>query len=113
MRINELLNHRVSYQILVTFDLLGASPSKYELLRETLAEELELETVIHLSKEEGGRTVELPHNTLAALWEKDSSEQETRDYFEKRLRESFKKHNVNGRYVILVGQSWAVAGNEL
>ena len=113
MRIDELMNHRVSYQVLVTFDLVEADSSKYEPLRNTLAEELDLEKVIHLSKEDGGTTVDLPHNTLAALWEKDSTEQEVRDHFEQGLRGAFSQHRVKGRYVIFVGQNWAVAANEL
>lgn len=113
MRIDELMNHRVSYQVLVTFDLIGAGSSKYEPLRNTLAEELDLEKVIHLSKEDGGTTVGLPYNTLAALWEKDSTEQEVRDHFEAGLIAAFDQYRVKGRYVIFVGQNWAVAANEL
>ncbi|WP_404465187.1 hypothetical protein LG331_02915 [Vreelandella aquamarina] len=113
MRLNELLNHRVSYQVLVTFDLIGAESSKYEPLRNTLAEELELEKVIHLSKDDGGTTADLPYNTLAALWEKDSTAQEVRDHFEDRLKKAFDQHRIKGRYVIFVGQNWAVAANQL
>lgn len=77
-----------------------------------MAEELELEKVIHLSKDDGGKSKELPHNTFAALWTKDSTEQETRDYFQKIVLAAFKRHNLQGRYVILVAQNWAVSAGE-
>ncbi len=112
MKMSELLNHRTSYQVLITFDLTGAETSKYRKLRDTLAEELELETYIHMSKDEGGNPSELPCNTLAALWAKDASEQETRNYFQKVILTAFKNHHLHGRYVILVAQNWAVAADE-
>ena len=112
MQLSELFNPRVSYQVLITFDLTGADTSKYSQLRDTLAQELELETDIHLSKDDGGKSKELPHNTLAALWTKDTTENETRDYFQTTILAAFKKHNLHGRYVILVAQNWAVSAGE-
>lgn len=112
MQLSELLNHRVSYQVLITFDLEGADTSKYQRIRDTLAEDLDLERVIHLSKDDGGKFKELPHNTFATLWAKDSTEQETRDYFRQIVLAAFKKNNLKGRYVILVAQNWAVSAGE-
>ena len=112
MKLQELLNPRVSYQVLITFDLQGAQPAKYSQLRETLAEELELEVDMHLGKDGGNETAALPYNTLAALWTKDSTEQETRDHFKQKLLVAFKKHHLHGRYVILVAQNWAAAAGE-
>lgn len=112
MSINNLLNHRVSYQVMITFDLSGAKSSKYPELRAALANELELKTDISLSKEDGGQAISLPHNTLAVLWEKDTTEQETRTYFKKKILAVFKAHNLHGRYVILIAQNWAVAADE-
>jgi hypothetical protein len=113
VEIKDLVNHRLSYQVLITFDLVGADSPNYEKFRGTLVQELELEKQIHLSIEDGGRAKPLPHNTMAALWLKDSSEQETRDYFARQVDKAFKKHQLHGRYVILVAQNWAVAANEV
>ena len=112
MKPQELLNHRVSYQVLITFDLRNAKAEKYLRLKETLAQELELGSNIELSKEEGGRSVALPHNTLAVLMNKDASEQQTCSYIEQGLLAAFKQHNVHGRYVILIAQNWAAAAGE-
>lgn len=112
MQISELLNHRVSYQVIITFDLTSAEPSKYPELRETLANELDLNTDISLSIDDGGKSVSLPHNTLAVLYEKDTTEQETRTYFKEKLLAAFKAHQLHGRYVILIAQNWAVAAGD-
>jgi hypothetical protein len=109
----KLTNSRVSYQVIITFDLVGAERSKYVELRQTLADELQLETKIFLSDEDGGKPKQLPYNTLAALWEKDSSEQETRNHFEKRLKKAFLQHQLKGRYVIVVAQNWSVAAGNI
>ena len=112
MKLTELMNHRVSYQVIVTFDLDGADPSEYRKIRNELAEELELESIVHLSKEDGGGTKDIPYNTLAALYEKDSDEKETRKYFEKGLEKIFKKKSLKGKYLVIVAQNWSVASNE-
>lgn len=112
MKLQELLNPRVSYQVLITFDLVGAESQDYRSLRDTLAEELELGEAIHLSNEDGGGVRDLPYNTLATLWQKDATEQETRTYFEERILAAFKLHRLSGRYVIVVAQNWSVAGGE-
>lgn len=111
MKINELLNHRVSYQIVITFDLNDAKSSDYEKIREALSKDLNLEKFVHLSNEDGKGTRYLPHNTLASLWEKDSSERDTREYFEKKLHETFQRLNVRGKYFVIVAQNWSVGAN--
>ena len=60
----------------------------------------------------GAVHVALPHNTMAVLWMKDSTDQETRSYFEEKILAAFSKHRVHGRYVILIAQTWAVAAGE-
>lgn len=112
MKQRELLSHRVSYQVLITFDLFRADPSAYELVRKILTMELELEKSIYLSKDQGGKAVALPCNTLVALWTKDSTEQETRDYFVQKMKKAFRDNGLKGRYVILVAQNWAVAAGK-
>ncbi len=109
--ISELSNPRVSYQILITFDLRGAGTDKYRQIRESLADEY-IKPFIYLSDDDAREYQELPHNTLAVIWSKDTTEQETRDYFKKTILDAFKKHKVNGCYVILVAQNWAVAAGE-
>ena len=108
MKLSELQNHRVSYQVVVTFDLTGALSSDYGKIRDALSADLELEKFVYLSSEDGDGTRDLPYNTLAALWEKDSSELETRTYFEKKLRETFKRLGVKGKYFVVVAQNWSV-----
>lgn len=112
MKFSELLNPRISYHVLVTFDLEGSDSSIYEKIRADLENELDLEKFISLGKEDGGNNKKLPHNTFAVLWTKDNTEQETRDYFQKIILSTFEKYNLHGCYVILVAQNWAVsAGN--
>ncbi|KQT42508.1 MULTISPECIES: hypothetical protein [unclassified Methylophilus] len=111
--IRELRNPRISYQIIITFDLEGAESEKYEKLRKTLALELELDTNIYLSESDDHKITSLPFNTLATLWRKDSTEQETRDYIEKTIKKAFLSHRLKGRYVIVVAQNWAVAAGNV
>ena len=113
MKLNELLkNPRISYQVIVTFDLRGAESKVYAELREEFARELDLEVVLYQSTEDGGGTRELPFNTLAALWEKDDTERDTRDHFESKLTEIFKRKKLRGRFLVVVAQNWAVAAGE-
>lgn len=112
MKLNDLLNHRVSYQVVVTFDLTSAQSSDYEKIRDALSADLKLEKFVYLSNEDGKGTRDLPYNTLAALWEKDSSERETRTYFEKKLRETFMRLGVNGKYFVVVAQNWSVGAED-
>lgn len=55
--------------------------------------------------------MELPFNTLAALWEKDDTERKTRDHFENELREIFEQKNLKGRFLVVVAQNWAVGAS--
>ena len=112
MKIEELLNHRVSYQVIVTFDLKGAETSAYEKIRAELSEELGLSSSIHLSKDDGGKEKDIPFNTLAALWEKDENEKKTREHFESKIEKIFKEQSLEGKYLIVVAQNWSVAANE-
>ena len=113
MQLNELLkNPRVSYQVIVTFDLRDAETKVYAELREEFASELDLEVVLYQSKEDGGGTKGLPFNTLAALWEKDDTERETRDHFESKLKEIFEKRRLKGRFLVVVAQNWAVGAGD-
>lgn len=111
--IQKLRNPRISYQIIITFDLEGAKPEKYEELRKTLALELKLDTNIYLSETDHPQLTSLPYNTLATLWHKDSTEQQTRDYIEKAIKNVFSTHRLKGRYVIVVAQNWAVAAGSV
>lgn len=112
MQLGELLNHRISYQIVVTFDLTGAQSSDYVKTRDALRAELELEQFVYMSSEDGKGTKDLPYNTLAALWAKDSSEHETRSYIEKKLHETFDRLGVKGKYFVVVAQNWSVGADD-
>ena len=104
--VNELLkNPRVSYQVVVTFDLREAETKIYAELREEFARELDLEVVLYQSKEDGGGARELPFNTLAVLWEKDDTQRETRDHFERKLKEIFEKRGPKGRFLVVLAQN--------
>lgn len=83
MEVSELTNHRVSYQVIVTFDLKEAQSSDYTKLCDELEKSLYLEKFIYLSKEDGGTNRHLPLNTLATLYEKAGSVEDTRLHFEK------------------------------
>jgi hypothetical protein len=113
VQLNELLkNPRVSYQVIVTFDLRDAETRVYAELREEFARELDLEVVLFQSKEDGGGTKELPFNTLAALWAKDETERQTRDHFERKLKDIFAKKGLKGRFLVVVAQNWAVGAGD-
>lgn len=112
MQLQELLNPRVSYQVLITFDLKGAESSKYSIIHEKLKEALDFEKFIYLSDDDGKEVKSLPHNTFAVLWKKDETEQKTRQYFEEILLSIFSENNLHGSYVILVAQNWAVSAGE-
>jgi hypothetical protein len=112
MELDDLLNPRVSYQVIVTFDLRRADKAVYAKLRREFAAELTLEGSVHLSRDEGGQLRALPFNTMAVLWRKDDSEQATRDYFAHKLKKIFQRRGLRGRFIVLVAQNWAVGAEK-
>jgi hypothetical protein len=107
MKIKELFNSRVSYQVVVTFDLENADTSAYKNLQDALSGKLKLEKYISISKEDGGGKLDLPDNTLAALWEKDKTEKDTRLHFEKEIKSIFDTRKLRGRFLVVVAQNWS------
>jgi len=89
--------------VIVTFDLTGAKSSRYEVVRDGLAE-----IGLHTYVPKNGRRVRLPYNTVAGKIVL-SSTAAVRDRLAKGVKALFRQHHLRGRVFIAVGGNWAWA----
>ena len=111
MQVQDLANHRLSYHVIVTFDLINnKDKSVYGQIRQLFSDRLELENYTTASKNEGRKEIELPFNTFATVYHKEDESKDLKDWFSKEIEKIFKHLNLKARYFIAVADNWSVGG---
>jgi len=109
MQARDLVNHRLSYHVVVTFDLINnKDTSVYSQIKELFAERLELQNYTSTSEDEGGKEIELPFNTFATIYHKEDDAKDLKDWFSKEIAKIFKELKLKARYFIAVADNWSV-----